>query len=100
MGEDVTCQWCGSARAYAYHLRPHVFKCADCNRQFSETSAQGHPWRASKLPPDRRALIEAAFRRGDSANSCAVRDGFQPKTVYQAYRRLKAAHIASEEARL
>ena len=90
--KGITCQWCGCCRKFYASKRRHVYKCADCQREFSvrkNTIFEDSPVKLRKWFA--AAWLMASNRKGIASTQLAREVGVTQKTAWFMLSRLRAA---------
>ena len=97
---QVVCQWCESTRKVYRLSRPGIYKCADCEKEFSVR--KGTVYEESRIPLRKwflAAFLVATSRKGISSHQLGREIGVTQKTAWFVLGRLrKAAAQASTAA--
>lgn len=81
-----TCAKCGAATVYEYKAR-RIFKCKDCNAQFSVTS--GAIFASRKMDFRTILVFLKAYETAQSAHSVSDKMGCQYRTAWETMRKLR-----------
>lgn len=80
------CPRCGSGVVYKFQCRA-LSKCAECEHQFSDTSATGY--RAHKLPVETLDKIRALYLGGMNARQISAALGINYRTAWARTRQIE-----------
>jgi transposase-like protein len=85
---EPTCNHCGSTNLTVLNNGKNVQR-YHCNFCYSSTSdTAGTVWHKTRLPPEKRQLIEEAHKQGLSIRKAAEKTGVNKNTVNLAYQKL------------